>query len=875
MDEELRAAVEILAEEKMREGIEPREARRRALIELGGLEQVKEKVRDVRMGVFLEQIGQDIRYGLRALRKNPGFTLVAVLTLALGIGVNTSIFSVVNAILFKPLPVPESERLAAVFSTIEERSANNLIRETPLAYPDYVDFRDQTDVFEGLFAYDTDGFALEQGNENVLVVGNKVTGNYFTTLKVEAALGRVFLPEEDIEPGASPLVVLSHSSWTRRFGSDPEVIGQTIHLNGIPFTIIGVAPESFKGLLRGFSTELWIPMSMHAMIGPQNPGRLKNRGGSWLSVMGRLKPGVTLEQAQAQLETVAQRLKTEFPDTNKDRGVTIFAANDVVLLPGVDKFLYITSVVIMLLVGLILLIACANVANMLLARATERRGEMAIRLALGAGRGRIVRQLVAESLLLSSLAAVAALLVAAWSNSLLNRPDIPLPVSIQFDLGLSLDWRVWGFTMTAAVLTALFFGLLPALQASRPDIVAALKDEGGRTTGSKTKNRLRNLLVIGQVSLSFILLIVAGLSVRSLVNAHTIDPGFEPKNLVVAPFAVELLGYDEARGQAFYDQLTERMRTTPGVVSVASARHLPLTFELRTTRAVAQRDSSTPPKTWPEVGTTAISPRYFETMQIPLLAGRDFTMLDDSEAPPVVIINEELARRYWPGENPLGQTLVLRFKGAHEVVGVAKTHKYRTLGESPRTYVYQSLRANYEGTQHTIVRTAGDPASFLTTVRNEARAIDPKVPTFGINTLEKTAEVVLLLPRMSAGLFGLFGILGLILSIVGIYGVISYSVSQRIHEIGIRMALGAGYREIVGLVLRQGLTLTGIGVVLGLLGAFGVTRFLSSILYGITATDLTTFIGVSGILVGVALLACYVPARRAARVDPMVALRYE
>jgi predicted permease len=824
----------------------------------------------------METLWQDVKYGARMLAKNPGFTAVAVLSLALGIGVNTSIFSVINAILFKPLPVPESERLASVFSANEERSASNLIREAPMAYPDYADFRDQTDVFEGLFSYDQAGFALEQGEENLFVMGGKVTGNFFTTLRVEAALGRVFLPEEDLEHGANPVAVLSYPSWTHRFGSDPDIVGKVIHLNGIPFTVVGVAPESFKGLLRGFSPELWVPMSMHATLRPQNPGRLKNRGSRWASVMGRLKPGVTLEQAQAQLETVAERLKTEYPDTNEHRGVSIYASNDIALLPGVDKVLYITSFVVMSLVGFILLIACANVANLLLARATERRREMAIRLAMGAGRGRIIRQLVVESLLLASLAAGAALVVAAWSNSVFNRPDIPLPISIQFDLGLSLDWRVWSYTMTAAVFTALFFGLLPALQASRPDVVEALKDEGGRTSGSKTKNRLRNLLVVGQVSLSLVLLIVAGLSVRSLMNAHNIDPGFKTKNLVIAPFAVELRGYDEARGQAFYDQLTERMRTTPGVVSVASALHLPLTFEIRTTKAIPQREASTPEEKWPEVGTTAVSPRYFETMGVPLLAGRDFTHRDDKDPPPVVIINEELAQRYWPGENPLGQTLVIgRAEREYEVVGVAKTHKYRTLGESSRLYVYQSLRANYEGAQQTIVRTAGDPSSFLTTVRNEARAIDPKVPTFGIKTLENSIGVVLLLPRMTAGLFGLFGLLGLLLASVGIYGVIAYTVSQRTHEIGIRMALGAQRTDIMQMVLKQGLLLTGVGVVIGLLAAFGLTRFLSGILYGIGATDILTFAGVSGALLLVALLACYVPARRATKVDPMVALRYE
>ena len=822
----------------------------------------------------MHTLWQDIRYGARMLAQSPGFTAVAVLSLALGIGVNTAIFSVVNAFLFRPLPVDNPKSLVVMFST---SGGSGFFNEAPsMAYPDYEDFRDQTDAFEGMLAYEVEGFAVEQDGRSRFAMGQKVSGDYFATLRVKAAIGRFFNAEEVAEPGAGAYIVLGHAAWVAQYGADPGVLGRTIRLNGIPFAVVGVAPESFKGLMKAIVPDFWIPMTMHATLRPNNPGRLQSRGSRWATIAGRLKPGITLDEARAQLETVAARLAEQYPETNRNRGVTAYPSTEVAFFPGVDKFLYITSAVLMALVGMVLLIACANVANMLLARASGRRREIAIRLALGAKRWQIVRQLMIENFQLALLSSAAALVLAFWSNRLLNSPDLPLPLDIRFDFGLTLDGRVLGFTVAAAVLTTIFAGLIPALQATRPDLVPALKDEAGRGGGSRSGRWMRNTLVVSQVGLSLVLLIVAGLSVRSLMNANRVDPGFDSSNVVIAPFAVELRGYDAVRGKAFYRQLTENVAAKPGVNSVASALHLPLTFEIRTTFAAAQGQEGPDPKKWPETGTTNISPGYFATMGIPLLSGRGFTANDDENAPPVVIVNDTIANQFWPGENPLGKKILLNRSGdSHEVIGVARTHKYRTLGESPRPYVYQSLAANYEGMQRLIVKTSGDTAGAIRAIRAEADALDPQVPTLGIKTLAELNETVLILPRMIAGVFGLFGLLGLVLASVGLYGVLAYVVSQRTHEMGIRIALGASSRNILSMILRQGLGMTLVGIGVGLTAAWGVTRFLSSILYGITATDLLTFVGVPCLLGAVAALACLVPARRATRVDPMVALRYE
>ena len=817
----------------------------------------------------METLWKDLQYGARMLARSPGFTALAVISLALGIGVNSSVFSVVNAVLFRPLPVRNPQELASVFAT----GQNGFLAESPLSYPDYEDYRDQSDAFTELFAYSNVPLAFDTGEKSQFVFGTITTGNYFTALGVNAALGRTLASGDDVE-GAEPVVVLGHDTWRRRFGANPGVVGQTIRLNGTPVTVIGVAPAEFKGLLRGLSPEFWIPTSTWPVFNPQSPDRLTRRAGGWLWVVGRLQPSLDLDQAQARLGTVAQRLEQEYPDTNEDRGVQVFPTEDVIYFPSVDNALHITSAVLMVVVGLILVIACANVANMLLARATSRQKEVAIRSSLGASRGRIVRQLLTESVLLSLLAGGLGLLIAVWSNRLLTNFQLALAFDVQIDLGLGLDGRVFGFTLAAAFLTALLFGLVPALQSAPTEISSTL--QAGRLAGGRSKNRFRNVLVVAQVALSLLLLIGAGLSVRSLQNVHKINPGFDPTNVATAQFAVELRGLDDTQGQAFYDQLAERVEALPGVQSVSYAALLPLTFTISIESFLAEGQESLPENEWPSVDTIPVGPRYFETMRIPLLSGRGFRRQDDLGAPRVVVVNEALAKQFWPGQVAIGKRVRFESDGPFfEVVGMVPTGRYRTLGEQDRPYVYKCILQNYQGMQTLVARTEGQMDPLLAALRTEARAIDDKVPAVAVQSLEQAIGIVLLLPRMSAVLFGLFGVLGLILASVGIYGVISYGVARRTHEFGIRMALGAQRSDVLKMVLKQGLVLTGVGVTLGLLIAVGLTRFLSAVLYGVTATDLLTFVGISGLLISLALLACYIPARRATRVDPMVALRYE
>ena len=806
------------------------------------------------------------------LVKNPGFTVVAALTLALGIGVNSAIFSIVNAALFKPLPVAAPDELVAVYNTKQDA----FLSHQPLAYPDYEDFRDRSQVFEGLIGYSFIPLVLDMGDEDVPIMGEIVTENYFATLGIEAMRGRIFQYEEDRSPGTNPLAVLSHATWQRRFGADTQIVGRQIHINGNSFTIIGITPPEFTGLTLGITPELWVPMGMSATLRADDPDRLKKRDSRWMFVMGRLKRGRTAAQANAELGIIASQLEQQYPESNKGRTVKVMPASQIRILPGVDTALYATSLVLMAVVGLVLLIACANVANMLLARAASRRKEMALRLALGARRGRIIRQLLTEGLLLSLLGGALGLLAALWSNSLLTSMQTQFSLPVQLSFGLELDARVMGFTFAASMLTALLFGLAPALEASRTELISALKDEGGAVTGGRSKGRFRNLLVVAQVSLSVLLLIAAGLFVRSLQKANDITPGFESKNVATASFNASLRGYSREQGETFYRQLRDRINNLPGVESVSYASHVPLSFEIRTTGTAAEGNDSAPEDEWPELDTATVGPDYFDTLRIPILSGRGFLETDTAQTKKVVVVNETLAGQFWPGQESLGKRL--RFEkeeGYYEVIGVARVGKYRTLGEQPRPYVYKPLLQAYESSQTLLVRVAGETSPALAAIRQEARQLDSRVPVINLQTLEEKISVSLLIPRIGAGLFGLFGLLGLSLAVAGIYGVIAYTVSQRRHEIGIRIALGARPADILKLVIRQGMRLTIIGMIIGLLAAALLTGSLSAVLYGISPVDLITFTGVSLILAAVAMLACYIPARRATRVDPMKALRYE
>lgn len=829
------------------------------------------------LGDFMD----DLKFGWRGLRKNRAFAAVAILTLALGIGLNSAIFSLVNAVLFRPMPVLAPEELVGVYN----KANNEFLSHVPIAYPDFLEFA-QNKSLNGLTAYALSPFALDQGRESQFVMGEIVTGNYFTVLGVNPVRGRTFSPEEDRTVGTHAVLVLSHAAWQQRFGSDPQIVGRTLRLNGNAFTVIGVMGPEFQGMTRGISSELWVPMMMFPSLHPdvvlnagsaRNADRLHDRNSRWLWSVGRLKPGVTLAQAQAELQTIAARLQKEYPESNKEREVGLLRTNDVKIFPGLEKILYAASFVLMTVVGLILLIASANVANMLVVRAIGRRKEIAVRISLGASRGRLVRQLLAESLLLSAAAGALALVLARWSNALVGAFSVPSSLPFRLALGLTLDLRVFLFTLTVTTLTTVLFGLIPALQASKSDVVTALKEESRSGSGGAARMRLRNALVVVQVALSVLILIGAGLSVRSMLNAHRTDPGFDPGGLAVIQTAPSLRGYSRLQSEDFYRRLLAHVRGLPGVESAGLASSLPLSFEIHIESGIPEEQRSLPPAQWPDIDTTSVGPGYFAAMRIAVLRGRDFSEQDSQDAPRRAVVNEALARSFWPGQDPIGRQLILgqREKKSYDVVGVVRNGKYRTLGESPRPFLYASLQQSFEADRSLVVRSSADPSSLLPALRDEVRQLDDRVPVSQLGTVTELISGSVLLPRLAATLFGLFGALGLLLASVGLYGVVAYTVTQRTREIGIRVALGAGKQDVLRLVVGGSMRLVALGVAVGLAAALGLTRVIGAILYGISPTDSLTFIGISLLLLLVTLLACLGPARRALRVDPMDALRYE
>ncbi|MEK6321126.1 MAG: ABC transporter permease [Acidobacteriota bacterium] len=834
----------------------------------------------------METLWQDLRYGFRVLRASPGFAAVAVLSLALGIGANTSIFSVVNAALLRPLPVTEPDRLMFVF---------NGTRTAPWgvsSYPDYIDYRDKNEVFSDLLTYSGITMSARADDQTDLVSGSIVSGNFFDALGVRAALGRTFLPEEDLTPNTHPVAVISQGLWERRFGNDPKVIGQQLALNGHAFTIIGVAPAGFKGPEILENNDIWVPMMMQALVRPprggfsgdMNPDLLGRRGSRWLNIIGRLKPAVTPEQAQAAMTQLAAGLEQAYPDQNRNTIATLFPVSKVD--PQAYTQLISVAGLLLAVVAIVLLIACANVANLLLARASARRKEIAVRLAMGASRSRLVRQLLTESIMLSLAGGVVGLLLALWTIDLLKTATPPAGI-FSFTLDYRLDGRVLAFTFALSLATGVIFGLLPALQASRPDLVPALKDEISAVAQGRRRFNLRNLLVVAQVALSLVLLIGAGLFLRSLKNAQDIDPGFEADRVLNAQLNINLLRYTKVQGQEFYRQVVERVEALPGVESASLARVVPLSgtgrgtsFQIEGQEAPENtvRSEGTGPQENPNTASAnVVGLRYFETLGIPLLRGRDFAAQDKDGAPLVVVVNEAFARRYFDNQEPLGKRV--SFRGAQgpwsEIVGVARDSKYRTLGESPRPTVYQPLAQNHETGMALHVRTKGKPTSVAATVRREVQEIEPNLAVTSVESMTDVLGGSLFAARMGAVLLAIFGLLALLLAAVGLYGVMSYSVSRRTREIGIRMALGAGTGNVLRLVLKEGMTLVAGGVASGLIVAAVVTRLLASFLYGVSPLDAITFIAIPLTLALVALLANYLPARRAAKVDPMEALRYQ
>jgi predicted permease len=808
---------------------------------------------------------QDVRYGVRRLRKTPGFTSIAIISLALGIGANTAIFSLVNTALLRPLPVSEPRQLLEVYGTL-----HNGADEAGQSYPNYKDYRERNQVFSGLLAYRFEAMSLGAVGQSARVWGLLVSGNYFDVLGVRPVLGRGFLPEEDQVPGARPVVVLSYGCWQSNFGGAPDIVGHSVSIDGQPFTVVGVAPKGFGGTEVAFSSEVFVPLMMAEQI---------ERGSKWLDdrrddallVVGRLKPGVTRGQAEASLKILTDELASEHPEENAGRGVRLLPPG--LFMGEVRDSVVAFAAVLMCVVGLVLLLACVNLANLLLARAAERRKEIAVRLALGASRFRLVRQLLTEAVMLSLAGGAAGLLVAAWINGLVNSIKLPVDFALLFDL--RIDWRVLAFTLGVSVLTGVLFSLLPALQSSKPDLVPALKEEG--PLAGFRRSRLRNALVVAQVALSLVLLVCAGLIVRGLGAARSVRPGFNPSGAVELSFDLNLQGYDEQRGRAFQKELLGRVRRLPGVRSATLTDNVPLSLAYENSTVYAEGQPFKSSSELPLAVPFTVGSDYFKTMEIPLVAGRDFDERDGAKDARAAIVNETFARKFWPGQEATGKRFSINGPGDAylTVVGVAADGKYNSLAEEPQPAFYRPLAHDYSGFTTLVARVEGDPRAAIPAIRREAQQLDPTLPLFGVKTLNEHMQVPLFPVRVAAIVLGSFGLLALALAAVGIYGVMSYVVAGRTREIGLRMALGADHRSVLRLIVGQGARLAAVGLAVGALVAFAAARLLTSLLYGVSPADPLTFTAVALLLASVALLACLVPARRATKVDPMVALRYE
>jgi putative ABC transport system permease protein len=861
LTEEVQAYLELLVEMKIKEGLSPAAARRAALIELGGVEQVKEQVRQARMGQTLETIWQDLRYGVRMLLKNPGFTGVAVLTLALGIGANTAIFSVVYAVLLKPLPFPESRQL-----TVLAGQGAGTTNRSGVAYPDYADWRVRTQSFEDMACYLNTSFNITELERPVEVSGRQVNWNFFQLLGVQPQLGRLFT-ESDDHLGASPTALISDNLWKDKFGGDPDIVGKTINLDLNQFTVIGVLPPSFE-FLRQDDLYLPIGLSLTPTFG------LLERGNQFpLYVLARLKRGVTETQARIEMEAVTEQLGLEYPKTNSERRVVVTGLADL-LVENVRPVL----LVLLGVVGCVLLIACVNVANLMLVRSAGREREIAVRLALGAGRGRIVRQLLTESLLIAALGGIAGWLVGAWG---INSMTALVPQDLLRLDQVRLNLPVLLFTLGASLLTGLLFGLLPALHASRTNLNTTLK-EGGRSGTGSAWARARQGLLVAEVGLALVLLVGAGLMLRTLQQLTHVDPGFNAENLLTTQFSLSGKSDNEEQRLAFFRECLTRIEVLPGVRSAAFVMSLPIAGSNWNSPFIVADQTLPMPDQAPSAAFTPVSARYFETMEIQLRSGRGFCEAEMSDSPPVAVINESLARRVWPDENPVGKRLKQGRDAKsqsvwREVVGVVADVKLNGVDRETPLQIYLPLAQRNSSGVKLVVRTTGNPLAAAATVEQTIHSLDKDLPVTQ-SSMEQLMGNAIAQQRLTLILMGSFALLALILAGVGIYGVMSYVVKQRTREIGIRLALGAQTTDVLKVVISQGMLMVGVGVFSGIAVALMLTKLLtsfSSLLYGVKATDPMTFVLVALLLVGVALLACYIPARRATKVDPLVALRCE
>lgn len=894
LDAELRFHLERQIEVNTAAGMSPEEARRAALKTFGGVQQAREQCREARGVRLLEDLWRDLRYGCQMIRRDAGFTAVAVLSLGLGIGLNTTVFSFINAAMFRPLALPDAARLVR-------------IRDDNIpTYSDYLAFRERgADVFTGLAAYDFDSLNLLSASAGGRVSVVKVSGNYFDVLQVRMALGRSFSTEEDGTPGGHPVAVISHRLWQGRFGGDPGIVGKTVTLQKEPFTVIGVAPPEFRGVAAGWRHDLWIPFAMDARLRPAD-NLLKNPHGHQVRVIGRLRPGVGLTQAQAVVKFIAAaqdraagpRPFTDSPDERPQTPSQLIPATTIEIGPRDRQQAWLGVLGVMGVMGSILLVGCANVASLMLGRAAKRRREIAVRLALGASRRRIVRQLLTESVLLSLVGGAAGLLLARWgSDALLSLlPRLVPREDPAIFLDLSLDWRILSFTALLSFVTGIAFGLVPALQTSKPDVMSTLKDETpAAVTGRGRRFTFRNALVVTQVAVSLLLLIPAGLLLRNMRLAQSADYGFPTEHRYVTEVDLGGFGYDETRQRSLRADLIEGVRAVPGIRSATFADIVPLSgANIIIGLEIAGEAADSPARdvfagnnqslyALDQPGSlylNNVETGYFETMGIPLSRGRDFTARDDQSAPDVAIVNETLARRLSADGNALGKYLIERDPFAKEtkfieVVGVAADSKYLWPTERPRYFAYRPLRQSTPGPVSLIVRSDAGRQAVTNGIRGVAKSINADMPSAEVSTLEEVISGHVGSSKVLIWLTGLSAFLATALASIGLYGVTSYVVSGRTKEIGIRMALGAEGGDVVRMIILEGLTLIATGVAVGLLLSLAGTRVMGGLLYGVSPTDPLTFLSVATLLTAVALLACYVPARRATKVDPMVALRSE
>jgi putative ABC transport system permease protein len=857
LDEELRFHIEKQVELNVARGMSHDEARRAALATFGRVENIKEECRDARGLRPIEDMWQDLRYGVRKLLKSPGFALVAVMTLAIGIGANTAIFSVVNAVLLRPLPFERPEELVRVFGTRASRSSFS----RPHSYLNFNDLRTQNQTFEAMAAYTGTSAALSGAESSEQITGVLSSGDIFRVLGTRPLMGRL-LEAGDERPGGSNAVVISHGLWQRRFGGDPQIVGRVIKLDGREREIVGVTPADFGFEFVTDAADFW------TAIDPAE-GPYKSRGSIFLDIIGRLKPGVSVEQANADAGVVGSRLAEQYQESNAGVGFRLAAAQEE-LVGDVRP----TLLVLLGAVGFVLLIACANVANLLLARAAGRYREIAVRSALGAWRGRIVRQLMTESLLLAFAGGLLGLLFALWGVKILSAF---VPENVPRFGETSIDLRVLGFTLAASVVTGFLFGIAPALQSSRFDINEALKEGGRGGTDGVGRKRVRSLLVVSEVALSLVLLVGAGLLMKSFVRLRNTDPGFDPSNTLTASLSLASVRYDTDEKIAdFYRRLVERVRAMPGVESVGAVTPLPLSENGYSFSFTIAGQPPLPPGQGQSASARLVNPEYFRTQRIPLRAGRDFTDADKAGAPGAIVVNEAFARRYLPGVEPLGQRLSLGVNDIEgEIVGVVGDIRGVRLATpaAPEYYVPEAAAAFSDMTL--VVRTKSDSASLTPALRQAVAEMDKDQPLYDVRTMDSLVARSVARQRFSMTLVGVFAALAMLLAAVGIFSVMSFMVAQRTHEIGVRMALGARPRDILSMVVRQGLVLTLAGVCVGLAGAFALTRLMSGLLYEVSATDPVVYGSITALLAAVAVLACYVPARRATKVDPLIALRYE